>query len=511
MPEATAYDHVIYPNYPYRQSHPDRLSTLAFLMGMDPAPLARCRVLELGCGNGANLLPMACDWPESSFVGIDLAQQPIAQGQALIDTLGLSNIELLSLDVLAFPETMGSFDYIIAHGLYSWVPDAVREQIMVLCARHLAPQGVAFISYNTYPGCHVRNIVRDMLRYHVHNAPNAATKISQSQALLKFMAEAQPQGDEYGQMLRKELERVLSHAPEHLFHDDLSEHNHPVYFHQFEQHARTHGLRFLSEAEYFMMQPDQFPEQTIQQLAGLGDNVIAQQQYLDFLRCRRFRQSLLCRADVPVDHQVRPQRLAEAFCTFSGKGSGEVADPATTEAMTFTGDHQSHVTTNHPLAKAALMLLAASWPQAVAYSDILDGALKLLGRDEEPEDRQQLLDILMGCYGRGLINVHRHPPRLAAQPGPRPMANPLARSQAATDGPLTSQLHLTVFIKDALVRRAIQLLDGSRSVAELTAQLQREAQEMHSPEQATIAPGDAGRQQVESLLAHLARTGLLVA
>ncbi len=510
MPEATAYDHVIYPNYPYRQSHPDRLSTLAFLMGMDPAPVARCRVLELGCGNGANLLPMACDWPESSFVGIDLAQQPIAQGQAVIEVLGLRNIELLSLDVLAFPETMGRFDYIIAHGLYSWVPDGVREAIMALCARHLAPQGVAFISYNTYPGCHVRNIVRDMLRYHVHHAPDAATKISQSRALLKFMAEAQPEEDEYGQMLRKEVDRVLTHAPEHLFHDDLSEHNHPVYFHEFERHAQAHGLRFLSEAEYFMMQADQFPDATIQQLAALGDNLSARQQYLDFLRCRRFRQSLLCRAEVAADHQIRPQRLTEVFVTFCGKSNDETADPATNETMTFTGDHQSHVSTNHPLAKAALTLLTSCWPQALGYADILSGALQLLGREAQPEDNEQLLDILHGCYGRGLINLHLQPPRLTAQPSPLPTASPLARYQASISGPLTSQLHQTVFIEDTLVRRTIQLLDGSRSLAALTAQLQQEAQEI-TTEQPTIAAGAEGLHQVESLVAHLARSGLLVA
>lgn len=511
MPETSLYDQVIYPNYPYRQAHPDRLSTLAFLLGMEPEPVARCRVLELGCGNGANLLPMACDWPDSSFVGIDLAKQPIVQGQGIIDVLGLHNIKLLPLDVLAFPETMGQFDYIIAHGLYSWVPDAVREAIMALCARHLAPQGVAFISYNTYPGCHVRNIVRDMLRYHVHNAPDAETKISQSRALLKFMADAQPEADEYGQMLRKELERVLTHAPAHLFHDDLSEDNHPVYFHQFEQHAQAHGLQFLSEAEYFMMQADQFPEATIQQLASLGDNISARQQYLDFLRCRRFRQSLICRADVAVEHQIRQQRLTEVFATFSGKSNDEAADLATTEPMTFTGDHQSHVTTNHPLAKAALTLLASSWPQALGYADILAGSCTLLNREEQAEDREQLLDILQGCYGRGLINLHLQPPRLAAKPSLLPTTSPLARYQASTSSPLTSQLHLTVFIADTLVRRAIQLLDGSRSLAALAAQLQQEAQELPATEQPTIAAGAEGLQQVESLVAHLARSGLLLA
>src|ERR1035438_1147600 len=96
----TSYDQVLYRGFPYAQSHPGRLATLATLFGMQPAPVDRCRVLELGCGDGANLLPMAFQFPDSTFVGFDLAEKPIAMGREPIAALGLKNMRLEAADIL---------------------------------------------------------------------------------------------------------------------------------------------------------------------------------------------------------------------------------------------------------------------------------------------------------------------------------------------------------------------------------------------------------------------------
>ena len=140
---------------------------MAILRGLEPAPINRCRVLELGCGVGLNILGMAFQLPSSEFVGLDLAQRPIASGQASVTGLGLQNISLHSMDLCdASPERFGTFDFIIAHGLYSWVPQPVRERILALCREMLNPQGVAYVSYNAYPGNHLRDLVRGMMRFH---------------------------------------------------------------------------------------------------------------------------------------------------------------------------------------------------------------------------------------------------------------------------------------------------------------------------------------------------------
>jgi SAM-dependent methyltransferase len=162
----TAYDDVPYTGHPYADSHPERLATMATLFGMQPSPVERCRVLEIACGDAANLIPIAYALPGSQFVGFDKAAQPIEIGQRMVARLALTNIALAQRDLAECPADAGKFDYIIAHGLYSWIPAEERDRLLALVARHLAPRGVAFVSYNVYPGCHIRRMVWEMLRFH---------------------------------------------------------------------------------------------------------------------------------------------------------------------------------------------------------------------------------------------------------------------------------------------------------------------------------------------------------
>jgi SAM-dependent methyltransferase len=162
----TPYDEVYYPGHVYGLTHPNHLATIAAVYGMQSAPVERCRVLELGCGVGGNLLPMAFQYPSSEFVGVDLSGVTIERGQRNIATLGLSNIKLLHCDIMNVDAGFGEFDYILAHGVYSWVPPAVREKMMMIFKQNLAPRGVCYVSYNAHPFSHLRDMVRDMMRYH---------------------------------------------------------------------------------------------------------------------------------------------------------------------------------------------------------------------------------------------------------------------------------------------------------------------------------------------------------
>ena len=204
-----AYDEVLYPSRAFPQSHPNRLATVAFLRGMQPAPINRCRVLELGCGVGANLIGMAFQLAASEFIGLDLARRPIASGQAFVSELGLRNISMHSMDLReASLERFGRFDYIIAHGVYSWVPQPVRKRILAICREMLNPQGVAYISYNAYPGNHLRDLVRGMMHFHTAGMENPTDKVGQARGLLKFLAESTQQPDHYVEAIRVQFERT---------------------------------------------------------------------------------------------------------------------------------------------------------------------------------------------------------------------------------------------------------------------------------------------------------------
>jgi len=256
------YDAVPYPTYPRIETHPDRLASVAALAGMRAAAVTRCRVLEIGCGDGGNLIPMAYFLPESEFLGIDLAGRAIAQGREFVRELKLKNIDLREADFRTL--VAGEFDYIVAHGLYSWLPPDVRDRLIALGAERLAPEGVAYISYNTWPGRHERHVLREILLYQLRDVRAPKQRLREARRLLTTIGTP--------------AARAMAAEPDDLlFHDDLAPVNDSVWFRDFEAHAARHGLQYLGDA-------------------GPGPAIRDDEQYDDFVRMRAFRQSLLCRA-----------------------------------------------------------------------------------------------------------------------------------------------------------------------------------------------------------------------
>ncbi|MFO0635500.1 MAG: class I SAM-dependent methyltransferase [Nannocystaceae bacterium] len=162
----TAYDALPYTSYPYPRTHPDRLAALATLFGLSPAPPRTARVLELGCAGGGNLVPMAEALPQAQFVGVDLSATQIEQARSFAAAAGVRNLALHHASILDVDASFGEFDYVLCHGVYSWVPPPVQQAILSVCRERMRPDGIAYVSYNTYPGWHMRELVRDMMRWH---------------------------------------------------------------------------------------------------------------------------------------------------------------------------------------------------------------------------------------------------------------------------------------------------------------------------------------------------------
>ncbi len=478
MPAAQefAYDRVPYKSHPMAQTHPDRLATLAILFGMEPAPAARCRVLEIGCGDGANLIPMALTLPASSFTGIDLARAPIETAAATARALGAGNCRLLHFDLSRLTPGFGEFDYIIAHGVYSWAPAAVRDRLLAVCRENLAPNGVAYVSYNTYPGCRLREITRDMMRYHTRGMAGAESRLKSARELIDRMAAAESPSA----ALREELRVVQSREAYVLFHDDLAETNHPVYFYEFVEHAGSHDLQFLAEAQFSSMQEAALSPaaaETVRAFAA-GDR-IRTQQYLDFLKCRRFRQTLLCRAEIALEDPPNPIRVAGLWADSPAEVAGEE----------FRVPGGASMRTNLPVAQAVMRRLIHSWPRAVSFEELLEAA----------PDRDFLQDLLLRTYASGLVELHSAPSPFPVAVSERPRAFSLARFHARTGPVIPTLRHSTVEIKDELARRLICLLDGTRDRAALLQELR------------SLAAGPVRPEDLEYNLASLARLALLEA
>jgi SAM-dependent methyltransferase/methyltransferase-like protein len=427
LTSANPYDEVLYPGHPYPQTHPDRLATIGRLFGMNPAPVDGCRVLELGCGDGGNLIPMAYALPRSEFVGIDLGARSIAKGQETIHALALPNIDLRCLDILEAGADLGKFDYILAHGVYSWVPAEVQDRILAICSANLNPNGIAYISYLAYPGAHLRAMLAELLRYSVHRAATPAEQIHQARAMLALLGEAHP-------AVRQEAAALAGRSDASLIHDELGAFQSPVYFSEFIRRAAGHRLQYLGEADFFEMIDASQPEQARAMLREWTGGLIEKEQLLDFLKCRRFRQTLLCRSDVRLRRGIQPAQIRDFYI---GVRQPSTHDPG------------------HPIGRIILEVLGTASPGVLSFDDLKARVPADAGDD-------LLCDIILAFFSCDLVQLHVHAPSMARSVSSRPRASRLARRQARHEPYVTNLCHRTVHVEDELSRRLLLLLDGTR-------------------------------------------------
>ena len=515
---ANAYDEVLYPGYPILQAHPNRLATLATLFGMEPASIQSCRVLELGCGDGANLIPMAFGLPASHFVGVDAAARPLAKGQVMIKSLGLKNIILHHSSVIDVAPELGQFDYIIAHGLYSWVPAAVQDKLLSICKMNLAPQGVAYVSYNTYPGWHLRRMIREMALFHARDLAEPKQRIDQARALMTFLLEAQPKSDVYRMFLSEQLERLSEYRDESVYHDDLAEINSPLYFFQFIDHTERHRLQYLTEAHLFETQTGIFPTHVSDALEQLGEDVIRREQYLDFLKCRMFRQTLLCHQGVLLDRTPDPRKIFNFYVASSVSPKSARPDVDSLAEEEFLGPKGSAIKTSRPLIKSAMLVLGEIWPQSLPCSELLAKAQCRIyqglpvDRFNFDQEAASLGEVLLRAYAAGLLELHVCPWRFVTEISERPVVSPLARLQVRDGSIITTLRHTSIKVEDNLGRLLLTFLDGTRDRAILLQDMNA-AVESNSVVQLgeTRASKKIFPDDLEKKLAELAQLALLVA
>jgi 2-polyprenyl-3-methyl-5-hydroxy-6-metoxy-1,4-benzoquinol methylase len=452
---SSLYDAVAYPGHPFAQTHPDRLATTAHLLGLEPPPIDSCRVLELACGDGGNLIPMALAMPEARFAGVDLATQPIAQGNRTIAALGLKNIKLRQADLLEF-DVRGRFDYIITHGLYAWCPPAVRDAILRISSEHLSPNGIAYVSYNALPGGRLRQMLREMMLFHAGEIEDPMERARQARALLLLVAQGRAREDSFNVLVRDEVARMTDRDLWLLFHDELAEIYEPVYFHEFVTHAEKYGLQYLSDANLYNLQPAGLTPEAQETLAQIaGDDRVLHQQYADFIQCRRFHHTLLCRQGLPIVYPPAPERIEELFiCTAATSVSQQ---PDLTEGVEeeFKGPLASAMKTAHPIAKTLLVNLIQEAPQALSFDELLS---RVGGNNE----RTGASEILLATSLAGLTDLRTSRLPLVNTVSRRPVASPLARYQALQGAPLTTLNHCTVEGEGGLELKLIPLLDGTR-------------------------------------------------
>jgi len=470
MTQDNSYDVTPYPYLSYSETHPDLLAALATVMGMTPKPVSQCRMLDIGGASGGNLLPLAQAIPGGEFVVVDYSARQIAEGQAIAQQLGLTNISFHHLDIMAMDESLGQFDYIIAHGVYSWVPEPVRDRLLAVIKRLLAPQGVGYVSYNIYPGWFYMQMMREMMLYHTRDIHEPVQKAQAARSFIDFLAEStKPENGAFGLFLHS-YHRVLNNDVRKdatLLHDELETINQPVYFHEFARHAAAHGLQYLAEADFDTVFPTNFPQAVTEKLRQLAHDPIELEQYMDFLRNRTFRKTLLCHDTIPLGRPISPVRLQ--FLRFSARVHPLSAEPdiVGNTPERFQALNEATFATNHPVTKAAMLYLGQIAPRTIPFANLLQQALQMVyGALPEQalinRDATLLVSNLLQAtsYSGMLLELHTWQAPFTLEIGDRPVASPYARWQAQYQRQVTNLRHERIRLDD-LTHLLLLQLDGT--------------------------------------------------
>lgn len=456
-----SYDAVPYGGGAIAGTRPDYLAATAKLHGLDAPDVRRCRVLDLGCATGGNLLAMALAFPESSFVGVDLSPRQIAAARSAAAAIGLENVRFESMSITAIDDSFGTFDYIVSHGVYSWVPPEVQSALLEVCASNLAPEGIAYVSYNTYPGWHVRGLVRDMILFHDRAELPPEKRVERARDFVETVAASVPKNDSlYGALLQEEIALLKTTTDSYFMHEELESENHPVYFTEFMRRASGAGLQYVSESAPTLTDV-QMPNEVKERFRSWADGDIQYEQYLDFARNRTFRKTLLCHAGRPVSREPLPEAVASLFLRARCFADPEAPDAKQPGVEVFRTLEGVAATMSHPIVRAALHVIIEAAPAALPFATLLERAR---ARDEVRGleiSAEMLGDAMLRCALVRMVDLTMHGECCATSLSERPVASPLARLESATEPVVTSLLHVEVKVAD-FDRFVLRLLDGTR-------------------------------------------------
>lgn len=470
---ASSYDAVPYESFPFKQSHPAHLFTMATLFKMTPTPIEKCRVLELGCSSGGNIIPLAMNYPDSEFVGIDISRAEIEIGLNHQKALKLNNLTLKEMSISNFNKKEGKFDYIICHGVYSWVDNKTRKKILSICKNNLTPNGVAYISYNTLPGWNMVNSIRELMLWHTQSIEDPKQKVTQARMILKFIADGLSEDSSpYAQFLNQEIKGLTKQADNYIMHEHLSYYNEPIYFFQFMEEAKKHELAYLSDAMISTMFSGNLPPSFSSEL-GKVKNIIAANQYMDFIRNNRFRSTLLCHESQKIDRKLSAEDMSKCYLQLKANLSGNEF----TEEMIKSKEEIKFslggvaIKSQNPNYKALFYILYQNRFHLLHYDEIKEKLKQYVEMDSKAMDKFLFEEVnLMRMVLAGIIHFSFYAPDYHLTLSDKPTACPLTRYQASMQNYVTNRLH-SVTRLDPFAKAMIPLLDGTHSHADVIKKL----------------------------------------
>jgi len=482
------YQSHAYPATSHPICDPATTAVAAKLAGLTVPPPSCARILDIGCSNGHHLLALARRWPDSRFTGIDFSGEAIREARQTAELAGLTNIEFIEADLRNFDPGDTAYDFIMAHGVYCWVPPDVRQALVDFCARHLSEAGIATISYNTQPGWQQRQALVDLVNL-LKTRPAAEEIGRDPAAILAYLATVPAPDTPQAAYLNSVLHDMFAKSVDILAFDDFGPINQPVTFLEFIGHTHAAGLRYLGESQLHANFPISLPEGAAERLAPLAGDPLMLQQTIDVLTNRTFRSSLLCRADAPVDTQ-----LTTATALHFGVRSLHRFERTPEGARLVDDDGKEQARFQHPLAVAFFSALADTSPEAVPMQEVLERVSAIPQAQFDPTlSLPAVARLVMDAAQKNLIELRIEPVRFDSSIPRMPKLDTLRQLSARRKYALVDIYQTPYTVPDSR-RTLVNAMDGTRTVDELAA----------------LGHVENPHLDVRAWLAHLASRGLFV-
>ncbi|SKC90082.1 regulatory domain of a methyltransferase-containing protein [Burkholderia sp. YR290] len=470
------YDDNPYYSFSYEQSAPEHLAAVAHVFGLSAPDVSKARVLELGCAAGRNLIPFAVRNPGARAIGVDLSGAQVQEGRQNIKRLKLKNVELRQQDLTTLGEVDGKFDYIICHGVYSWVPQAVQQAILRVCSENLSADGIAYLGYKTYPGWKSREIVRDAMLLRAGELKGAGERLAHGRGMIDFLREHARKDSVLARAVEQDHEMINNNDAgfsAYVNHDYLALSNAPCYFQDFTKRIDEHGLAYLADANLPSMFASNYGDEIGRLLlAECGHSQVLTEQYLDFVSDRAFRTSLIVHKERAggIHYRVEHERLHELHLAASLKCAD--SDVRMDDSpQRFDAENGSSIILNHAIDKAAAIELERVWPFTMSFDELKRDVRTRLGNDAALPDTdiEARLDVFFNAMVvRGLGRFRVHPltrssgnARLHAAVRHYPAGLPRGQ-MAHTFNPWHQPVQM-----DAVTQLLLPHIDGSRNEADL--------------------------------------------
>lgn len=450
---------LIFDSRPDPERHPDRMRTLARLKGLNPTAVSKATILDIGCGTGLDLLAHAIAFPTAKFIGLDIAAEFINLGKQIIKELKLENVQLVCGDIKEYKTDL-RFDYIICHGVYSWVNSELQQSLLSVIQSTLEPTGIAYISYNSLPGWHYRRVVQRLIKLFDDQKLAVQQRVDLAiNSMNKALLGLSDMSDHQTECLRNELQSCLKQSPAFIYHELLNFDCTAEYLEDFARKAADYRLRYFADGRPTRIREHRYTEAERKRAAQLGlagQNPEKIEQFWDLLQPLALRGALFCHADQAVSSAPEYSHVMQMYISSALVAESKDVDLAGTRTETFRDARDLLVEVSDPILKSILTGLSGNWPKAVAVKEIIQNP-KL----SQLPSSTSLLQELGQYFLQGLVQLYNEVHLATNKIMERPKVFPLAICQARIGFAWVTNARFEFLPINEFDRELIQLLDGN--------------------------------------------------